>query len=56
MIDHYKKKHNSVGEIQSPLGRFPTTTNPARVLFEDNVEADEDVQIADVVQAEEPRT
>ena len=50
MMDHYKKKHNSVGDIQSPLGRFPSTTNPARVLFDDNVQADDDGQ------AEEPRT
>ena len=50
MMDHYKKKHNSVGDIQSPLGRFPSTTNPARVLFDD------DVQAADDVPAEKPRT
>ena len=36
MMDHYKKKHNTGGEIQSPLGRFPPATNPARVLFNDD--------------------
>ena len=36
MMDHYKKKHNTVEEIQSPLGRFPSLTNPARVLFNDD--------------------
>ena len=50
MMEHYKKKHNSVGSIQSPLGRFPSTTNPARVLFDEHVQADDNEQ------AEEPRT
>ena len=36
MMDHYKKKHNIFGVIPSPLGRFPSSTNPARVLFNDD--------------------
>ena len=56
MIEHYRKKHTSVGEIQSPLGRFPSTTNPARVLFDDSAQAVKNVQADDNGQAEEPRT
>ena len=39
MNDHYKKKHKTQGEVQSPLGRFPSITNPARVLFSDESHA-----------------
>ena len=55
-MEHYRKKHTSVSEIQSPLGRFPSTTNPARVLFDDSVQTDKNVQADDNGQAEEPRT
>ena len=41
MKDHYKKKHKTVGDIQSPLGRFPSTTSSARVLFEDSALAEQ---------------
>ena len=41
MNDHYKKKHKTEGEIQSPLGRFPSITSSARVLFNDDVQAEQ---------------
>ena len=35
MKNHFKKSHKAVEEIQSPLGRFPSVSNSARVLFND---------------------
>ena len=41
MNEHYRKKHRTEAEIQSPLGRFPSITHPARVLFTDNLQAEQ---------------
>ena len=35
MKTHYKKSHKTAEEIQSPLGKFPTS-DPARILFRES--------------------